>query len=130
MIRRVWRHLSRLAIFHVGTWIASGGTGSLTDSIRMSDADSIVELRARAHEKVVNGQLPSPDLHNGLGKAGSGQKCCVCGLEIPKDRINKPSTEYTVHWQKGERLEVLRFHSDCFRAWVSLAALPTPQQNN
>jgi len=29
-----------------------------------------------------------------------------------------------VQWQKGERLEVLRFHPDCFRAWVSLSALP------
>jgi len=89
-----------------------------------NNASSSDELRARANEKVTNHELPPPDQHSGLGRAGSGQSCCVCGCEIPKYRIEKPSTEYAVQWQKGERLEVLRFHPDCFRAWVSLSALP------
>jgi len=88
-----------------------------------NDASSSDELRARANEKVTNRELPPPDQHSGLGRAGSGQCCCVCGREIPKYRIEKPSTEYAVQWQKEEHLEELRFHPDCFRAWVSLSAL-------
>lgn len=84
----------------------------------------IDELRIRAQEKVTRRELPPPDQHSGLGRAGSGQHCCVCGRDIPKYRIEKPSTEYAVQWQKAERVEVLRFHPDCFRAWVSLSALP------
>ena len=89
-----------------------------------NDASSSDELRARANEKVMNRQLPPPDQQSGVGRAGSGQNCCVCERNIPKYRIEKPSTEYAVQWQKGERTEVLRFHPDCFRAWVSLSALP------
>jgi hypothetical protein len=93
---------------------------------RVSEVDLFVGLRVRAREKVANRQLPAPDQLNGHAGAGSGQKCCVCELEIPKYRVEKPTIEYAVQWQKVERPEVLRFHSDCFRAWVSLSALPLP----
>jgi hypothetical protein len=89
-----------------------------------NDAIGVDELRIRAHEKVTNRELPPPDQLSGSGRAGSGRNCCVCEREIAKYRIEKPSTEYAVQWQKGERVEVLRFHPDCFRAWVSLSALP------
>jgi hypothetical protein len=89
----------------------------------MTEVDEFVELRIRAREKVAHHVLPPPDQLNGRGGAGSGQNCCVCELEIPKYRIEKPTLEYAVQWQKAERVEVLRFHSDCFRAWVSLSAL-------
>jgi hypothetical protein len=110
-----------------GTRFASSETKTLTvDIAGMSEVDLFVELRARAREKVAHHELPAPDQLNGHGGAGSGEKCCVCELEIPKYRVEKPSIEYAVQWHKAERLEVLRFHSDCFRAWVSLSALPLP----
>jgi hypothetical protein len=92
----------------------------------MNEVDLFAGLRVRAREKVANRELPAPDQLNGHAGAGSGQKCCVCELEVPKYRVEKPTIEYAVQWQKAERPEVLRFHSDCFRAWVSLSALPLP----
>lgn len=89
----------------------------------MSEVDSFVALRNRARDKVANLQLPPPDELNGHGGAGSGRTCCICELEIPKYRTEKPTLEYAVQWRKAERAEVLRFHSDCFRAWVSLSVL-------
>src|SRR3569832_2253650 len=91
----------------------------------MSEVDEFAQLRVRARDKVANLELPPPDQLNGHGGAGSGENCCVCEVEIPKYRIEKPTIEYAVQWQKAERVEVLRFHSDCFRAWVSLAVLDT-----
>ena len=87
----------------------------------MSDVDSNSGLRLRAAAKVAKHELPSPDQTGGVGRAGSGEKCCVCELEIQKCRNEKPTIEYEIEWQKAGRISLLRFHSECFRAWVSLA---------
>jgi hypothetical protein len=89
----------------------------------MTEDQGIAQLRARAREKVDNQVLPSPEQLSGLARAGSGLKCCVCEIEIPKYRTDRNTVEYVVEWRRGDRHEVLRFHSDCFRAWVSLSAL-------
>ena len=67
-------------------------------------------------------RAPSPGRLGGVGRAGSGEKCALCGLEIEKYRNEKYTFEYEVDWKHAGREETLRFHSDCFRAWVSLAA--------
>jgi hypothetical protein len=89
----------------------------------MTDALNIAQLRAQARQKVDSQVLPSPEHLNGSAHAGSGLKCCVCELDIPKCRTNRDTVEYVVEWRRNDRLEVLRFHSDCFRAWVSLSPL-------
>jgi hypothetical protein len=81
------------------------------------------ELRKCAAEKVTCEELPSPDRLSGIAHPGSGEKCSLCALEIAKYRDQKSVFEYDVQWKRGERTVLLRFHSDCFRAWISLAAI-------
>ena len=81
-------------------------------------------LRQRAEAKIASGELPSPDNVGGAGRSGSGEACCVCGTKIAKDSVAKPTVEYEVQWQEAGRTRLLRFHSRCFRAWVSLAVVP------
>ena len=80
------------------------------------------ELRRWAAAKVARHELPSPGRLGGVGRAGSGEKCALCRLEIEKYRNDKCVFEYQVEWKHAGHAEILRFHSDCFQAWASLAA--------
>lgn len=83
------------------------------------------QLRQRAEAKIASGELP-PNNVGGVGRSGSGEPCCVCGTKIAKYSVAKSTVEYEVQWQEAGRTRLLRFHSRCFRAWVSLAILPPP----
>jgi hypothetical protein len=83
------------------------------------------QLRQSAQAKIASGELPSPNNLGGAGRSGSGEACCVCGTKIAKYTVAKPTVEYEVQWQEGRRTRLLRFHSRCFRAWVSLAVEPS-----
>ncbi len=84
------------------------------------------QLRQRAKTKIASGELPSPNNVGGVGGSGSGEACCVCGAKIAKYTVAKPTFEYEVQWQDARRTRLLRFHSRCFRAWVSLAIVVPP----
>ena len=92
------------------------------NGVEIIDSDAEPELRRCAAEKVANHELPWPERLGGVGRAGSGEKCALCGLAIEKYRNEKYVFEYEVEWTHEGRAETLRFHSDCFRAWASLAA--------
>lgn len=87
----------------------------------MSRPTQTSDLRRSAQAKIAAGKLPSPDGLGGVGRSGSGKPCCVCGTKIEKCLTEKPTIEYEVQWQKAGRARLLRFHSSCFQAWVTLA---------
>jgi hypothetical protein len=71
-------------------------------------------LEERAADKIEAGELPFPGGGITRAGAGSGMACDLCTEEIEKSKI-----EYEVEWCKGEAVRVLRFHLDCFRAWIT-----------
>ena len=73
-----------------------------------------VVLEQQAVDKIESGELPVPGSGITRAGAGSGLACDLCAQEIEKSKI-----EYEVEWCKGEAVRVLRFHLDCFQAWIS-----------
>jgi hypothetical protein len=73
-----------------------------------------VVLEQRAADKIESGELPLPGGGITHAGAGSGTACDLCAEEIEKSKI-----EYEVEWRKAETVRVLRFHLDCFQAWIS-----------
>src|SRR4030081_312774 len=71
-------------------------------------------LEERAADKIESGELPFPGGGITRAGAGSGMACDLCTEQIEKSKI-----EYEVEWCKGEAVRVLRFHLDCFRAWIA-----------
>jgi hypothetical protein len=80
----------------------------------MAEPGHRVVLEQRAVEKIESGELPLPGEGITRAGAGSGMACDLCAREIEKSKI-----EYEVECSKGEALRVLRFHLDCFQAWIS-----------
>ena len=80
----------------------------------MTDFASRTRLEQRAADKIEAGELPAPGGGITRAGAGSGLSCDLCARRIEKSKI-----EYEVEWSKGEAPRVLRFHLECFQAWVA-----------
>jgi hypothetical protein len=80
----------------------------------MVEAAHRVVLEQQAVDKIESGDLPVPGSGVTRAGAGSGLACNLCAQEIEKSKI-----EYEVEWSKGEAVRLLRFHLDCFQAWIS-----------
>lgn len=87
----------------------------------MSDLEEHAELQSRIQAKIAAGELPAPQSGSSWAGAGSGEACCVCGLQIEKSAI-----EYEAEWQKGGSVHLLRFHLPCFQAWIALREAEAP----
>jgi hypothetical protein len=71
------------------------------------------ELERRAEAKIDAGELPAVFRGSTRAGGGSGEPCDLCGQTVAKSGI-----EYEVEWQKEVAVRVLRFHLECFQAWV------------
>lgn len=80
----------------------------------MAESGHKFELERRAAQKIELGELPVPG--EGITRAGggSGAACDLCTREIGKSKI-----EYEFEWHKAGMARVLRFHLECFQAWIS-----------
>jgi hypothetical protein len=80
----------------------------------MAELAHRIVLEQRAADKIESGELPVPG--GGITRAGAGSRmaCDLCAEEIEKSQI-----EYEVEWCAAEALRVLRFHLDCFQAWLA-----------
>jgi len=101
----------------MGTKVAAGETEDLTcrERVRMmAESAHRVLLEQRAADKIESGDLPEPRGDITRAGAGSGMACALCAARIEKSKI-----EYEVEWCRGGAARVLRFHLDCFQAWVA-----------
>ncbi|MFL6602805.1 MAG: hypothetical protein ACJ8R9_15950 [Steroidobacteraceae bacterium] len=73
-----------------------------------------VLLEQRAADKIDSGELPVPGGGITRAGAGAGMACDLCGAQIEKSKI-----EYEVEWCRDDAVRVLRFHLDCFQAWIA-----------
>jgi hypothetical protein len=73
-----------------------------------------VLLEQRAADKIEAGELPAPGGGITRAGAGAGMACDLCAAQIDKSKI-----EYEVEWCRGDAVRVLRFHLDCFQAWLA-----------
>ncbi len=89
----------------------------------MAEPAHRVVLEQRAADKIESGELPAPGGGITRAGAGSGMACDLCAHEIEKAKI-----EYEVEWCKGEALRLLRFHLDCFQAWIANRPQPDCQR--
>jgi len=80
----------------------------------MAEPAHKVLLEQRAADKIESGQLPVPGGGITRAGAGSGVACDLCAAQIEKSKI-----EYEVEWCKGDAVRMLRFHLDCFQAWIA-----------
>ena len=71
------------------------------------------DLELRAEEKIEAGELPAASAGRTRARGGSGQPCDLCC-----ETVEKAGIEYEAEWQKAEGVRLLRFHLDCFQAWV------------
>jgi DNA repair exonuclease SbcCD ATPase subunit len=79
----------------------------------MADLEHRSELERRAEAKIEAGELPAAFRGSTRAGGGSGEPCDLCGQTVEKSGI-----EYEVEWQKEAAVRVLRFHLECFQAWV------------
>jgi hypothetical protein len=83
---------------------------------REVDAERRNALMDRATERIEAGDLPAE--FSGTTHAGDGSDgpCSLCGEKIEKSKI-----EYEIQWRKKDVPCVVRFHLECFQAWVCLS---------
>jgi hypothetical protein len=106
----------------MGTKVAASETENLTSGggvLMMADPAHRVVLERRAADKIESGELPVPGNRVTRAGAASGMACDLCAEEIEKSKI-----EYEVEWRKGETVRMLRFHLQCFQAWISSRPQP------
>ena len=70
-------------------------------------------LEKLAEARIESGELPAGFRGITHAGTGSGRSCDLCRRLIEKDGV-----EYEVEWHKGETVRVLRFHLECFQAWL------------
>jgi hypothetical protein len=100
----------------MGTKVAAGETEDLKCGggvLMMAAPAHRFVLEQRAADKIEAGELPLPGGGITRAGAGSGMACDLCAQMIEKAKI-----EYEVEWCKGEAVRMLRFHLDCFQAWI------------
>ena len=69
-----------------------------------------------AAARIEAGELPAE--FSGTTHAGDGSDgpCGLCGEKIEKSKI-----EYEIQWRKKDVPCVVRFHLECFQAWVCVS---------
>jgi hypothetical protein len=86
----------------------------------MTEPENRSELEHCAGAKIESGELPTEFRGHTRAGAGTGAHCDLCAQVIEKSKI-----EYEVDWHRTSGTRVLRFHLDCFQAWVcSIRDLP------
>ena len=79
----------------------------------MSITKDEAELRRRVRERCKSGRLP-PSAAPGRAWAGrgSGRACSLCDQPIDPDEI-----EYELDGPSGVAIDIVRFHTGCYRLW-------------
>jgi hypothetical protein len=83
---------------------------------REVDADHRTALMDHAAARIEAGDLPAEFSGSTHAGDGSGGPCGLCGEKIEKSKI-----EYEIQWRKKDIPCVVRFHLECFQAWVCVS---------
>ena len=78
------------------------------------------DLERRAHQRIIEGRLPSPSHHRTWGGRGSSEPCALCDVTIRSDEV-----EYEIETRHTSGVRLYRFHFLCHDAWQNACAQVT-----